>query len=397
MSLDSHSIDSTEISSSDVLILGGGVIGLSIAYELLRRGVSVTVLERDQFGRRASWAGAGMLPPFNPEFAIDPIEQLSALSNGLHQQWAERLKEETEIDTGYLECGAITLARTSGDRASLVAAVADLRSQGISSSALSLEELRQHAPTLRFGDPANPADLSSSEQFQSAFVAQEAQVCSPNHLRALTEACRRRGGNLIACQTNLSLTMDDNGKLIEIQSNAGRFRAENICLACGPWTEQLAAPLNRNPENPLLPMTPIRGQMLLYKLQQRIFQPIIAEGSRYLVPRADGHVLVGSTLEEAGFDGRNTQPVVERLRAFAEGLFSELNDETFLKSWAGLRPATADGMPYLGALADHPQVFIATGHFRWGIQQSTGTAVLISDLIQGKQPEIDMRLFSPNR
>ena len=154
-----------------------------------------------------------------------------------------------------------------------------------------------------------------------------------------------------------------------------------------------------------LPMQPVRGQIALYKLDPNTNSPlaggpIISEGSRYLVPRVDGHIIAGATIEEVGFDCRTSVNEIADLRAWAESITDELSDETFVKSWAGLRPGTYDGFPYLGRLSclDSMQnVFVATGHFKSGLHLSTGTAIVMADLLEGKNPTVDLRPFCPSR
>ena len=151
-------------------------------------------------------------------------------------------------------------------------------------------------------------------------------------------------------------------------------------------------------------MQPVRGQIAMYKIDPATVPndkiangPIINEGSRYLVPRTDGHILAGATIEEVGFDCQTTESEVAGLRNWAEGLVSQLNDSTFVKSWAGLRPGTYDGFPYLGQLGQFENAYVATGHFKTGLQLSTATAIVMADLVEGKNPDVDLKPLSPLR
>jgi glycine oxidase len=151
-----------------------------------------------------------------------------------------------------------------------------------------------------------------------------------------------------------------------------------------------------------LPMQPVRGQMLLFKLETDKHPgiatgPIVNEGSRYLVPRTDGHVLTGSTIEEVGFDTSTTIEGIEDILSWASSISPQLNRSTLKKTWAGLRPATFDGFPYLGRMGELKNAFVATGHFKGGLHISTATAIVISDLLDGNKPTIDVDALSPNR
>jgi len=144
-------------------------------------------------------------------------------------------------------------------------------------------------------------------------------------------------------------------------------------------------------------MLPVRGQMLLYKLDTAPFAAIVNEGTRYLVPRADGHVLFGATIEEVGFDMSTTESGITNLTQHAQTILPELTEDRLVKTWAGLRPGTFDGFPYIGPLSQSSNLFVAAGHFKAGLHLSPGTAEVIADLIEHKTPSIDLRPFAPSR
>ncbi|MEZ6096307.1 MAG: FAD-dependent oxidoreductase [Pirellulaceae bacterium] len=146
-----------------------------------------------------------------------------------------------------------------------------------------------------------------------------------------------------------------------------------------------------------LPVVPIRGQMLLYKFDQPPFSYIVNEGPRYLVPRLDGHVLVGSTMEEAGFDSRTTAAGEQSLEEFACSISPMFQQRKPIRAWAGLRPASFDGLPYIGWIPNVNNALVATGHFRLGLQSSPGTAHIIACLLDNTPPPIDLEQFRPGR
>jgi glycine oxidase len=177
-----------------------------------------------------------------------------------------------------------------------------------------------------------------------------------------------------------------------LQTPAGILRARQFCFTAGAWTSPLLARLRIQTG-----ILPIRGQMALFRCDVSPIKRIINEGSRYLVPRDDGHVLAGSTEEEAGFDKRTTPEAIADLVAFARELVPALNEAKIEQTWAGLRPGSFDGLPYLGGLPGFSNAFVAAGHFRSGLYLSTATAVVMSELLRGEEPEIDLAPFRVGR
>jgi glycine oxidase len=366
-------------------IIGGGVIGLSIAYELLQRDWQVTVVDRGQFGKAASWAAAGILLPANRLTAEHPLEHLSALSNNLHIEWASQLKSETGIDNGHHQCGGLYVARTPGEIAALTGLQFQLADEKIS------HQLLDHHQVASLDIVKNNSGSLAGVR-KAISLTHESQVCNPNHIRALIKACQLRSAQLIENSPVRSVTrLEDNGRVQQVQLECGtKLASDKFVFTAGAWTDQILGFES-------LPMLPVRGQMVMFKLPRPIFEPIIYEGSHYLVPRKDGHVLAGATIEEAGFECNTTVDAVEMLTHFANRQFPQLNVQTKVKQWAGLRPTTFDGFPYIGSSRTASNAYVATGHFRLGIQLSTGTAKVIADLMEEKTPTLDLTAFSPNR
>ena len=375
------------------VIVGGGIIGLSLAYELAKRQREVVLLEQEGFGKKASWAGAGILPPTCRSTAIHPMEVLEAISSEVHELWAEELREMTGIDNGFRKCGGLYIARSAGEVAALTGMQFEWKSRGILFEELTVDEAWERLVFLNTNSRVR-RDRIEPNISKALWVPSESQFSNPTHIAALVKACRNMGVTMCehagACQVQAA-----QGNVIGISAGKEKFVADQYFFTAGPWTEQLLKPLGV-----ALPMQPVRGQIALYKVDLvsvGIDLPVINEGSRYLVPRTDGHVLAGATIEEAGFDCRTTESEVRELRHWAESFAGNLNDATFVRSWAGLRPATYDGFPYLGALGDSGAVFVATGHFKGGLHLSTATAVVLADLAEGKKTTIDLRPFSPAR
>ncbi|MCO6456305.1 MAG: glycine oxidase ThiO [Pirellulaceae bacterium] len=368
----------------DCLILGGGVIGLSLAWDLACHGHRVRVIDQGPLGREASWAGAGMLPPAHRGGSAHPLAQLQALSCELHPQWAERLRAETGIDTGYRRCGAIYLARSTGEAASLAAHALQLGDEQIAVQQLTAQRLAELEPAL--------AALCERGEIRAAIrLPEEAQLRNPRHLRALAEACRRRGVELLERCTAERLEVDGS-RVRQAVTSRGPLTARTCCLASGAWTGRLLAQLG-------LPcgILPVRGQMIQLRCPAPPFRHILNEGPRYLVPRDDGVVLAGSTEEEVGFDKSTTAEAIADLRRLAGELVPALRELPVERSWAGLRPGSFDGFPYLGKVPGLDNAFVAAGHFRGGLNLSPATAVVMSRLIRGEPPGIDLAEFRVGR
>ena len=368
----------------DCLILGGGVVGLSIAYELATHGLQVQVIDQSQMGQEASWAGAGILPPANLQTAVDPIDRLRGLSHPLHAQWSKQLEQETGIDNGYQACGGIYLARQQGEAAALDAFANWLQKDKIDVLPLSTQDLIEREPAL--------TETASSGAIRAAYlVPAESQCRNPDHLQALITACRKRGV-LLRDRVKAHGFRVRKQQIQSVTTSAGELQAESYCITSGAWSGQLLKQLNISNG-----VFPVRGQMVLYCCPQQPLQHIINEGSRYLVPRRDGRLLVGSSEEEVGFDKSTTTQVLDELTKLAESLVPQLGSAAIERTWAGLRPGTFDGFPYLGPVPGLERAFVATGHFRSGLHLSTGTAVTVGQLIRGLEPEIDLDAFRVGR
>jgi len=377
------------------VIIGGGIIGLSAAYELASRGHDVSILEREQFGRKSSWAGAGILIPANPATAIHPMEHLEAISHRIHERWSEQLLDQTGIDNEFRKCGGLYVARTIGESAALTGLMSEWSAREIEFQILSNQEFET-----RFAPFAK--SILDSKHAKAIWVPGESQFSNPRQVEALIAGCKKLNVSMHQNLSNVEVEIGS-GKIKSIWFGEETISGDQYLFAAGPWTEELIKPL----EVPL-PMQPVRGQIAMYKLgvesnEQNneaaiiVNGPIVNEGSRYLVPRRDGCVLAGATIEEVGFDCQTSEPEIADLRGWAESLSDQFNDSTFVKSWAGLRPGTYDGFPYLGRLGSFENAFVATGHFKSGLHLSTGTAIVMADLLESREPKIDLQPFSPLR
>jgi glycine oxidase len=364
----------------DLLIVGGGVVGLSLAYESATAGLKVRVIDRGQPGCEASWAGAGILPPAGDKPTNDPTIELLRLSNRLHEEWSRRLRDETGVDNGFRRCGGLYLACDRAAREELEHAARHWRELGVVSQVLTGAELPDIEPAIELG--AGTACI---------WLSDEAQLRNPRHLKALVAACSRRGVDVSAGVAAEDFRIAGE-RVISVDTTDGRLAPGQVCIAGGPWAKALLGRLGAP-----VGMKPIRGQMALLREHRPVLRRIINDGPRYLVPRGDGRVLVGSTEEDAGFDKRTTAEAVSGLLDFAVRTAPGLGAAEVERCWAGLRPATLDGLPYLGRVPGLDNAYVAAGHFRSGLQLSPGTARVMCQLIQGRTTTIDLTAFRVER
>ena len=326
---------------------------------------------------RRPWAGAGILPPGNRAGANTPEAQLRALS---HERWAglsSELQTETGIDNGYHPCGGICVGLESEQE--LDAEIAGWHEEGVPVERIPISEAARLEPVLS-------ADMAAAYRLPSL-----AQVRNPRHLKALLAACQRRGVHVHSATRAANLVVG-NGRVIGVRTPSETLPAQAVCVAGGAWSAELLRSVGVAAE-----ITPVRGQIALLSLPSPIFRHVIECGPRYLVPRPDGRVIVGATQEHVGFDKRNTAGGVCGLIDFAVRLIPELADATLERTWAGLRPGTPDGLPYLGTVPEVNGLFVAAGHFRAGLQMSPGTAGVMAALIAGERPPIPVEGFSLQR
>ncbi len=370
---------------TDVLIVGGGVIGLSVAWELAQRGAAVTVLERAALGQESSWAGAGLIPPSTAAHDAAPLKQLVARSAARYPSWSERLQEIAGIDIGYRRCGAIYVYRDDTAAAHVARLAERLELDGVEHTRVEPAEIENLEPALTAVN-GNPAPVRGG-----VMVPGEAQIRSPWHLAALAQACRSQGVRLIE-QAAVTAFEIAGGRVRAAVTPATRYACDSICLTGGAWSGPLAAQLGLQ-----VPIRPVRGQIVLLGGGRPLLTRIVNEGPRYLLPREDGRVLVGSTMEEVGFDKRTTQPAIDDLVRLAGELAPPLAGLNVEKCWAGLRPATPDGMPLLGRIPTVENAWIAAGHFRLGLTLAPATGESVAALIAGEMPPLPLAEFSADR
>ncbi len=372
---------------TDCCIIGGGVIGLSIARELAGRGLTVRALARDAARDTTSWAAAGILPPAPQQPGLSPNAALTAWSDRLMREWAADLLVETGIDVGLRECGGLHVAATAAALERLRGTADTWRRRGARCDWLD-------AAALAACEPALAGAVAAGHLLGGFVLPGELQVRPSRLLDALERSCELRGVVIETADVARIEVRDGRvtGVVVDGRPGAETVQAAAYVLAAGAWTERLAAPLGLRLET-----RPIRGQIVMLRLPRPVLGRVVNRGLDYLVPRDDGRLLVGSTLEDAGFDPEPTATTIERLQGVARDLLGDAAEAPVERVWAGLRPGSADGLPTIGRAPGIRNAFVAAGHFRAGIHQSAGTAVLVADLVTGRPPTLDPSPFAADR
>jgi glycine oxidase len=362
---------------ADVLVVGGGVIGCALAAELAARGRDVIVLERAEPGAEASGAAAGMLSPQSEARARDAFFDLALESRRLYPAWVRVLHEETGVDVGYRRTGLLhcDLAGVTGE--SRGEQIAWQRAAGLDAAALRVDEL-----------PRDIANRLSPAVSAAAFFPDEGAVDPRRLTRAAWLLAQRRGARVRTGVEALGFRIE-RGACRGVETRDGAILADAVVDAAGAWAALDAdLPLS-------VPVEPVRGQIVELRLSGPPLPTILSCDDVYVVPRADGTVLLGSTVEHVGFRKEVTARAVERLIAAAERLMPEIASARFVTAWSGLRPGTPDGLPILGACRV-PGLFFAAGHFRNGILLAPVTALALADLLTGGVGK-DLASFSIER
>lgn len=369
---------------ADVLVVGGGIIGLACAHRLQQEGLEVTVIERDVCGRHASWAAAGVLQPCSWT-RTDPLAELLRRGLEAYPSFAAQVAEESGLDPQYVPCGSFELLfdaqQVERARREVEGARARVGPAGtMPVELLTPEQARQIEPNL------SPKIVGVLHRITAA------QVRNPRLLRGLHIACLRRGVRVVEGSPVIDLRWEE-GRVAGVRTVTQHFEAPWVVLAGGCWTGQVAQGLADQ-----IPVYPVRGQIVLLKMGRRPFRKIIERGKSYLVARNDAHILVGSTEEHgSGYDTRCTVAGISRLLTRALQLVPALGEAELLRSWAGLRPGTPDRHPIIGPLPGAAGVVVATGHFRTGLILAPVTAQIVCDLITKGSSAFDLSRFDPSR
>ncbi len=362
----------------DILVLGGGIIGLACARELALRGWSVEVVERLPAGSEASLASAGMLSPFGDFSAAGPFLDACRASRDLWGPWAAALESETGLTVDYDTSGGLLVALDEEDEAELDRILYAARELGEQVDEIGLPALRRWVPDIT-------PRVRRALHLPGEHRVDNVQLCA-----VLAQAVQKLGVVIHYDSEAERVELRPDG-MVRVSGNHWRKEARLLVLAAGAWSGLI-------PELPPLPVRPVRGQIVMLGGVDWPWSGTLRRGLSYLVRRGPTGLLVGSTQEDAGFARHTTVEGVEGLLAFARRLLPGIGQARLETVWAGLRPGTADDLPILGPLPGWP-VIAATGHFRNGILLAPWTAREVARLAftEGATGAAEMAAFSPKR
>ncbi|MBK5968465.1 MULTISPECIES: glycine oxidase ThiO [Thiorhodovibrio] len=348
---------------SDYLIVGGGVIGLMTAYELAKTEASVTLIEMRDTGRQSSWAGGGILSPLYPWHYPASVNALAFWSQAYYPQFIQELLDKTGVDPEYRASGLMILDAAERD--------------------LGLAWGERHSIPVELLDRAGVAAQEPNLELEldnALWLPSIAQVRNPRLTRSLRAAIDKK----VKIRENeevIDLRIQ-NGRVEGVRTTAGQVAADRVVVCAGAWTAQLLEHIGQAPN-----IRPVRGQMMLFFAKPDQIRHVTLYRERYIIPRQDGRVLIGSTLaEEAGFNKSTTSQAKEELYRFAVELYPLLKRAPIEDHWAGLRPGSPKGVPYIGAYPGVEGLFVNAGHFSTGLVTGPASARLISDLMLERSP-----------
>ncbi len=353
--------------SWDVIIIGGGIIGLSLSIELHKKGASVLVVERGEPGREASYAAGGMLVDCSTE-TPPALQPLATASARIYPEFVHELQVESGLFVDLRDAGAIVFPPPE---------------HMYERPGFTMEDLAKLLPA-----PLAELEPALADPKQPAFYLKERSVDPRGLVAAAVGAAKRRGVDISSGEEVTALNLSD-GRVTGIITKKTSFQAAKVVNCAGAWAGQIGPHA--------FPTRPVKGQMLCLASPSRgLLKHVIRAPEVYLIPRSDGRILIGTTVEEAGFDKRTDVTTIQRLHREAVKLVPELRNAKILEDWAGLRPGTPDGLPILGATST-PGYYVATGHFRDGILLAPITAQVMAEVIEGATCRHNLTPFAPFR
>ncbi len=350
----------------DTIIVGGGLLGMLSARELALAGQSVALFDQGRTGRESTWAGGGILSPLYPWRYAEAVTALAGWGQQRYADFARQLEQESGIDPEYRHSGLLIL---DTDERAQALAWAQRWQQDL--QLVGPEEISQIEPRL--------ASISD----QALWLPQIGQLRNPRLALAARGSIEALGVRIFE-NSPVEAILIDNQTVTGIRSGEETVEAGQVVIAGGAWSGGLLAQFGIK-----LPVRPVRGQMILFRAEPGLVSRIVLSQDRYVIPRRDGRVLVGSTMEEVGFDKSTTEEALAELQAEACRIIPALADYSIEHHWAGLRPGTPTGIPYIYGHPDLAGLFVNTGHFRNGVVLGLASARLLADLVLQRAPILD--------
>ncbi|MBL8203078.1 MAG: glycine oxidase ThiO [Blastocatellia bacterium] len=366
----------------DVAIIGGGVIGCSIAWRLAQANLRVVVIERGEVGREASWAAGGMLAPSAEANQADVFFELAAASRAMYAGFARELREVTGTDIEYRTEGTLYLALTDEDEEEL-----ERRWQWQRAAELNVKKL--NADCVQKLEPILNPKLRWALKFPD-----DHQVDNRRLMTALESAARQVGVEFWT-QTEATALEVSNSQISGVETNRRNVATKTVIVAAGSWSSLLRATTDEAVMD--FSVAPVRGQMIALAMPEPALQHVVYSGKGYLVPRRSGHVIAGSTTETVGYNKEVTAEGIASIIERAIEIAPNLSKQSFSEMWAGLRPESKDGWPILGMDSRINGLVYATGHYRNGILLTPITAKAISELVLQGESSHNIEPFGTHR
>lgn len=363
----------------DVIVLGGGFIGANCAYELAKNNLDVLLLEKRRFGSGASGSSAAMLELQIDAHRGEPFFSLAKASHDLFPSLYQEIKDLTDVDFQFERCGILQLALSDEETDQLKRESERQKKMGLVAEWQTPEELADQLPLAE--------DLAKG----GVYFGNDGQVNGERFLQALLKACKISGVALREGMNSFQIKPINN--FVRIQTQEETFEAPFLVVAAGTWSDEIFITFGTR-----LGITPVRGQLVIYDTPRPLFRyPIYTKTGGYVTPKKDGTTFVGTTVEEAGYDEFPTKAGKTEIIENIVKLFPLFAHLPVRGQCAGLRPKSADGLPFLGPLVTQKNVIAATGHYRNGVLLAPITARLVSEMVLWKKPSQEIFPFSPQR
>ncbi|MFD1261198.1 glycine oxidase ThiO [Entomomonas asaccharolytica] len=360
--------------TTKTLIIGAGIIGLLTAYKLAKEGIEVILLEKNSaVGREASWAGGGIISPLFPWRQHAAITSLVNVSQDSYLEFIAELKSLSNIDPEYYITGLYWL---------------------------NLEDEQQALDwAQQYQRPLNKVDIVEVERavsvlgsgFTSAvYMDNIANIRNPRLVKALHSILVNMPNVQIKENCLFIDIIQQGGRVVGVHTSQQDYYGDNVVICTGAWTGSWLDTLGIN-----LSIQPVKGQMILFKCKEDFLPTIILANERYAIPRRDGHILVGSTIEYVGYDNEPTLEAQESLRQSAVEMLPELAKAQVIQHWSGIRPAAPEGIPYIGEVPNYSGLWLNCGHFLNGFVLAPASCQLLTELMLGRQPVVDANPYMP--
>ncbi|MGM7703406.1 glycine oxidase ThiO [Pseudalkalibacillus sp. Hm43] len=349
----------------DAIIVGAGVIGSSIAYNLSKRGKKVLVLERGQIAAKASSAAAGMLGAQAGIEKDTPFFQLAKASRAMFPELAEELKELSGMDIELQQNGFYKVATSEEEAVEFKRLVQAQKDMGEEAEWIPPSELRLLEPALNLTN------------FGAMFIPNDGQVTASSLTTAYATSAVALGAQILE-HTEVHIFVKEQNRIVGVETMFGEYRAEHVIVAGGAWSGKLLSGAGVT-----IDTYPVKGEVFSVKSKRRLVKGTISANGCYIVPKPGNRLIVGATEKAGTFDEAVTIEGISTLMERAKAILPELKDAEWERSWAGIRPQTGDSLPYLGAHPTEKGLYIATGHYRDGILLSAITGAIMADVIEG--------------